>query len=831
MEASEFLSTVEDVLQVGRNHKLMFQNADETPLDGRLVTLDGQELLSFGSCSYLGLETDPRIIESSKRAASRWGSQFSCSRGYLSAPPYPVIEERFSKILSGHAIVTPTTTLGHLSTIPVIINEKDAILLDHQVHASVQMAATIARANGTTVELIRHGDVARLEERVEALCRTHRHVWHMIDGVFSMYGDLPDARLLKHLLERHEQFHVYVDDAHGMSVDGVHGQGIHLTRMPPHPRQVVATSLAKAFATGGGVIVLPTLEMRERVRICGAPLTFGGPLQPPVLGSILGSLDIHESDEIYALQGELRERIDFFNKLLLERGLPIHEVNHTPIFFIRTGPTRLAWEVANRLRDNHGLYTNVSVYPTVPLKRSGLRLALTRHHTFEDLERLANAVAVEFPPALEKEGVTRAEIDALFETGFQTHAQRRTRRLFDIEAERARRVRPQGAAWAPPAGLEIEEATSIDALDKAEWDALVGAQGAFDSATLQTFERFFRDQKAPENNWEFHYVVVRDGGRPILMTFFTEALWKDDMLMRAEVSRRIETHRANDPYLLTSRAMTMGSPLSEGNHLYLDRTGRWRDAFKWTLERIQHRRQTTGCTTLLLRDLPGADDELDAFLLDEGLVKMPLMTAYELDVTRWDDDEGFLQTLAQRTRRRVRADTLGEESKFEVRLYKKGVREPTEAEFDTFFDMYRYVKSRKLRLNTFDLPKEVFRELWATQGWEILALHLAPEHGGREDGKPVALGTCFAGSRRYVALICGLDGIQRETSGYRQLLWQTIRRARALGIPTLEIGMDADQEKRRLGCVPIDQCAYMQLTDHYNAELLAQLAQDASLAS
>src|SRR5690606_37244555 len=111
--------------------------------------------------------------------------------------------------------------------------------LDHQVHASVQMGATHARAAGARVELIRHGDLARLEELVAELSKTRRHVWHMVDGVYSMFGDLPNAEFLQGLLDRYEQFHLYVDDAHGMSIDGKHGRGVHLARMPHHPRMIV----------------------------------------------------------------------------------------------------------------------------------------------------------------------------------------------------------------------------------------------------------------------------------------------------------------------------------------------------------------------------------------------------------------------------------------------------------------------------------------------------------------------------------------------------------------------------------------------------------------
>src|SRR6185312_6263419 len=118
--------------------------------------------------------------------------------------------------------------------------------------------------------------------------------------------------------------------------------------------------------------------------------------------------------------------------------------------------------------------------------------------------------------------------------------------------------------------------------------------------------------------------------------------------------------------------------------------------------------------------------------------------------------------------------------------------------------------------------------LWETPGWEIQTLHLSPEHGGPADGSPVAMGASLVNGDRYVAFACGLDGIQREVSVYRQLLWRTILRAKELGLKFLDLGMDAEVEKTRLGAVPHPQCAFVQLTDHFNAEILGQVVQDVS---
>ncbi|MFT3707444.1 MAG: aminotransferase class I/II-fold pyridoxal phosphate-dependent enzyme [Archangium sp.] len=816
---------------MGRQQKFLHQYVEDTPLDGRHLKLAGREMLSFGSCSYLGLEMDPRLKEGVRRAVDRWGTQFSASRAYLSAPPYVELEERLSKIFDGHVLPVSSTTLGHLSAVPVLCQEKDVILLDRMVHHSVQLAATQARAQGTAVELVRHGDWGNLEKRLERLAPLHRRVWYLLDGVYSMFGDLPDVEELKRLLAAYPNLWLYCDDAHGMSIAGEHGRGMHLSRMGWHDRMVLATSLNKAFASAGGCIVFRDPELRDRVRLCGGPFTFGGPVQPPMLGAAIASAGIHLSPEIGVFQRELAERVAHLNRELVSRDLPVLEQNAAPIFFIKAGPIRLTYAIVRRLAEE-GFYLTVATYPAVPLKRSGVRLSITRHHSFEDLTALAQALQHHYPLALEEIGITRADVEAEFDVheAMKERTERsKSARLFAF-AEPGPRATPPAANAEPRVQLQFEHHRSITAIDAAEWDRLLGGRGTFNHSTLASLERTFVGRKEPENVWNWHYFIVRHEGRAVAATFFTAALWKDDMLMRAEVSERIEEQRESEPYFLTSRAMSMGCLLSEGNHLFLDRAGPWRQAVALIIEQAAKVQREEGATSLVIRDLPEGDFDFDQVMLSHGLVKMPMLAGHVLDLSGWNTEDEFLATLGNRTRRRVRSDVHEVQSMFTVKHWRRGVDpEPTAAEFAHFYTLYKRVKDRKRRLNTFDLPTDIMKRLWETPGWELMTLHLSPDAGGPADGSAVALGVSMLHGDRMTALVAGLDGVDRTVSVYRQLLWRTITRAKAAGAKWLELGMDAEREKTRLGAEPRAQCSYVQLTDHYSAETIAQIAQELAL--
>src|SRR6188768_1524079 len=98
------------------------QTAEDDRFDGRSIKLNGQRVINFGSCSYLGLETDARLKTAACEAVLRYGTQFSSSRTYISAPLYREFQEVMSELVGGlPVVIAPTTSLGHMAALPVLI--------------------------------------------------------------------------------------------------------------------------------------------------------------------------------------------------------------------------------------------------------------------------------------------------------------------------------------------------------------------------------------------------------------------------------------------------------------------------------------------------------------------------------------------------------------------------------------------------------------------------------------------------------------------------------------------------------------------------------------
>jgi 7-keto-8-aminopelargonate synthetase-like enzyme len=386
------LRLVDDALRAGISRGLIHLTAEDDQLGGRLLTLGGRQQVNFGSCSYVGLETDLRLKNSACDAVARYGVQFASSRAYVSCPPYAELERLLGAMFGAPLVVAQTTTLAHFAALPILVGREDAVICDQLVHSSVQAVLPTLQAGGTTCRFVRHNRMDRLDEMVGKLAAHHRRVWYLADGVYSMHGDAAPHAALHELVSRHQRLCLYLDDAHGLSWSGRHGRGTVLGDDPLPPRTVMVASLAKAFSAGGAVMVFPTVEIARLVRTCGSTMIFSGPLQPALLGAAIASARIHLSPEIQERQSRLMDRIRLFNGLARERGLPLGSTAATPIRFVRTGDNDTTTRIVAELMDD-GFYVNIAVFPAVSAGNGGLRIALTVHQTLDDIRALIDAIA------------------------------------------------------------------------------------------------------------------------------------------------------------------------------------------------------------------------------------------------------------------------------------------------------------------------------------------------------------------------------------------------------------------------------------------------------
>lgn len=403
------LEIVSEVADITTKLGVVHAETEDYTLDGRHIRIKGKDLLYFGSCSYLGLEHDPRLKAAAIDAINRYGTHFASSRVYVSSVFYTEAEAIFRKMFGKPVLMLQSVTLGHLSNIPILIGDHDAVIMDANCHDSIQNAVQLLRTRDIHVELVRHNRLDMLEGRIKALKESHNRVWYLCDGVYSMHGDYAPIRELYALMDQYEQFYVYVDDIHGMSWTGPNGTGYVMSQGEYHPKLYLVTGLTKAFGSFGGLMIYPEEDSCRLVKNCSKAFIFSVQIPPVMMGATLASAKIHLTSEIYSLQEALKSRVEFFNATAKKLKLPLINETNSPICFIGVGKPDVGYNMVRRLM-NAGHFINLSVFPSVSYNNTGLRITLNNNLSYEDIEKLLGDIAMFLPQALSDSNSTMKDI-------------------------------------------------------------------------------------------------------------------------------------------------------------------------------------------------------------------------------------------------------------------------------------------------------------------------------------------------------------------------------------------------------------------------------------
>lgn len=798
---NNFMDTIDEVISNAKEKGVVHLYASGHSLKGRTIEINHKEMYHFGTTGYLGLEQDLRLKEAAAKAIFDYGTQFPLSKTYISHPLYALLEEKINQMYGQPVIITKNSTLGHMAVIPTVVRDEDAVILDHQVHWSVQTATQILKTRGIPVDMIRHNNLEMLETKIKEYTTKCKKIWYMADGVYSMFGDYAPVKELMQLTNKYPQLHLYIDDVHGMSWCGKHGTGFFASNFDTLPENVLLFgTLSKTFGASGAVLVCPDKKLYRQIKNFGGPLTFSAQLEPASVAAAIASAEIHLSDEIYELQQGLSGKINHFNKLLQETTLPLIDKNNSPVFYIGTGMPATGYNFVKRMM-HEGFFVNLGLFPAVPVKNTGVRITIARHNEKEDMEKLVSTMEYHYPKALEETQTTNAQVRKMFKLPA----------TYEMQEESA------------PQHLTLQYETNIKEIDKGLWDALMAKQSLFDWEGLKFLEKVFSNQEDPENNWGFHYILIADKkGKPVLATFLTVSLWKDDMLSPTSVSEHIELKRKAQPYYMTNWVLSTGSLLTEGNHWYLDKTNpRWQDAVVLLLQKMEALGEKIPVEMLVIRDLLEESPEMNTLLHNRGYIKIKMPDTGKIKNLNWTSEEDYIASLSPRSRRHFRNDVKHHEEFLKV-VWKQSI---TPQEVRQLYKLYSNVRKNNLGLNTFPYPLSLFKEMNKHEGWEFLLLYLKDPAQKRSTKEPVGMMCCYKNQNHtYVPVLVGMEyAFSKEYNTYRQLLYQTIKRAAEQGFSDIDFGLTAPFEKRKLGATIYDTHAYVQAKDNFSLELLTTL--------
>ena len=351
--------------------------------EGPEVIIDNRRLLMIGSNNYLGLANDPRVKEAAIEAIRKYGTSCTGSR-FLNGTLHMhlELEERLAKFVGLEAaLVFSTGFQVNLGTIPALMEARDVLITDKEVHASIIDGARQAKAQQKTqTRRFRHNDPADLENVLRA-CPEEAGKLIAVDGVFSMGGDIAKLPEIVPLGKKYGA-RILVDDAHSLGVlGGGHGTPHHFGLVGDV--DLIMGTFSKSFASVGGFIA-GKKEVIHWLQIFSRPFIFSASLPPANVATVLACLDIIEKEpERVERVNTIGERV---RRELSGMGYNIGD-SQTPVIPIIIGDMMKVLKVWKTLYEA-GIYANAALPPAVPPELSLLRTSYMATHTDEQIDRV-----------------------------------------------------------------------------------------------------------------------------------------------------------------------------------------------------------------------------------------------------------------------------------------------------------------------------------------------------------------------------------------------------------------------------------------------------------
>ncbi|WP_206340625.1 aminotransferase class I/II-fold pyridoxal phosphate-dependent enzyme [Myroides marinus] len=342
-----------------------------------------KEMLYFGSNDYLNLANHPKVIKAGMEALNKYGA------GAGSVPLlggtidlHKDLESKIAELKGCENAIIHTSGYGsNTSTLLSLLNKNDIAIIDILAHASL-----IDGCKNTNIEFFNHNDCNSLESILSKNENKYRTKLIIIDGVYSMDGDITPLDKIVDLSKIYNAY-VMIDEAHSTGVLGENGRGT-----PEHFNllgkvDIVCGTFSKALGGVGGFIA-GSNNLIKLLQYYSRGYMFSTAMTPQVTGSLIKAIEIIGDEPDLRLQ--LWDNIKYFKKNLLELGFNIGH-SETAIFPIITANDAITREICRELHEMN-IYANPVVYPAVRKRLSRIRLSLMSNHTKEHLDIVLNAM-------------------------------------------------------------------------------------------------------------------------------------------------------------------------------------------------------------------------------------------------------------------------------------------------------------------------------------------------------------------------------------------------------------------------------------------------------
>ena len=363
-------------------------------LEGQIsnrMKFQGKDVITWSINDYLGLANHPEVREVDAAASSEYGSAYPMGARMMSG--HTELHEQLQQELAAFvnkeaAYVLNFGYQGIMSTIDALVGKDDIIVYDVDAHACIIDGVRLHMGKRFTYK---HNDIESLEKNLERATKmaeqTGGGILVISEGVFGMRGEQGRLKEIA-ALKKKFNFRFLVDDAHGFGTLGATGAGAGEEQGVQDDIDVYFATFAKSMASTGAFIAADQ-EIIDYLKYNLRSQMFAKSLQMQLVKGALKRLEMIRT--MPELKQNLWKIVDALQSGLKERGFDIGTTQScvTPVYLKGSIPEAMA--LVKDLRENHGIFCSIVVYPVIPKGLILLRMIPTAMHTLEDVEETLQA--------------------------------------------------------------------------------------------------------------------------------------------------------------------------------------------------------------------------------------------------------------------------------------------------------------------------------------------------------------------------------------------------------------------------------------------------------
>lgn len=357
-----------------------------SPQGAEITISTGETVINFCANNYLGLSSNPEVIQAAKDTMDTHGFGMSSVRFICGTQDiHKELERKIADYYQTEDTILYAAAFdANGGVFEPLLGPEDAIISDSLNHASIIDGVRLCKAARYRYQ---NSDMEDLEKQLIAANEANARFKIIVtDGVFSMDGLVAPLDEICDLADTYDAM-VMIDECHATGFIGETGRGTLEEKGVMDRIDIITGTLGKAMGGAMGGYTTGKKEIIEMLRQRSRPYLFSNSLAPAIVGASIKVFDMLANDT--ALRDKLEENTAYFKKGMKEAGFDIID-GDSAIVPVMLYDAPLSQTMADKLLEE-GIYVIGFFYPVVPKGKARIRVQLSAAHSKEHLDKAINA--------------------------------------------------------------------------------------------------------------------------------------------------------------------------------------------------------------------------------------------------------------------------------------------------------------------------------------------------------------------------------------------------------------------------------------------------------